>query len=155
MILESLDAILTINSNIALMSIIELTYDAERIETLNNPPNKPTARYDQAKDELVVSTTDPDGDKVKYGVSWDNDGNVDKWTELHDSGEESRINCEGRKGTVGVIAEDEYGAQSDWVSVKPKNKPYLNTPFLEQLIQRFSLLVKLLQPVYDKLMNLR
>jgi hypothetical protein len=113
----------------------------------NEPPNKPTCGYDKTRDELVVSTTDPDGNQVKYGISWNNDGNVDQWTTFYDSGVESKINCEGRKGTVGVIAEDEHGAQSDWVSATPKNKS-INTPFirfLEDHPRMFPLLRQLLE----------
>jgi len=116
----------------------------------NQPPNEPTCRYDKNNDEIVISTVDPDGDQVRYGVSWNNDGNIDQWTDLVPSGTEKRINCDGRKGTAGVIAEDEHGAQSDWVSVKSKNKPSINTlffQFLQVIMQRFPLLAKLLQPL--------
>jgi len=111
----------------------------------NNPPSIQTCRYEKTSDELIVSAIDIDGNQVRYGISWDNDQNVDQWTTFYDSGVESRINCEGRKGTVGAIAEDEYGAQSEWVSIKSKNK-VINTPFLwflenhpliYQLLQRF------------------
>ena len=110
----------------------------------NQPPNKPTCRYVKNSDELVVSTTDPDCNKVRYGVSWNNDGNVDQWTELVPSGTIKRIDCEGRTGNVGVIAEDEHGAQSQWVSVKSKNKPSINTPFLN-FLQQYPLIYQLLQ----------
>jgi len=98
----------------------------------NNPPNKPVCSYDSSSDELVVTATDPDGDQVRYGVDWNLDGTVDQWTGLVPSGTQKSISCSGRKGTVGVLSEDEYGAQSDWVSQKSKNKP-INTPFLRFL----------------------
>jgi len=107
----------------------------------NTPPDPPTCRYDKTSDELVVSATDPDGDKVRYGVSWKNNQNVDKWSELYDSGEEVRIDCEDRKGTVGVIAEDVYGAQSDWVLQKSKIKTInIFLLFIERLIEHFPIL---------------
>jgi len=89
---------------------------------MNQPPNNPACSYDRLTDELVVTATDPDEDQVKYGVDWNDDLSIDQWTSLVPSGSEQRIDCGGRKGTVGVISEDEHGAQSDWVSQKPKNK---------------------------------
>ncbi|MCK4347681.1 MAG: hypothetical protein KAW47_03605, partial [Thermoplasmatales archaeon] len=66
-------------------------------------------------------------------VDWENDGIIDQWTELLDSGVEVRIDCEERTGPFGVMAEDEHGGQSDCISVKSKNKSYINTPFLRFL----------------------
>jgi hypothetical protein len=119
-----------------------------KLETLNNRPNKPSGSYDQGNDELVVSTTDPDSDKVRYGVSWDNDGDVDQWTTFYDSGVETRINCGGRAGPLGVIAEDEFGAQSDWTSVNTRNKPFSDRTFLnflQNIMDRFPLFARLLR----------
>jgi len=138
--------------NITLQMIL-YSYDGEFniCNLTQNPPNIPTCNYEKESDELNVTSMDIEGDRVKYGVSWNNDGNVDQWTELHDSDAEVRINCEGRKGVVGVIAEDEFGAQSEWTSVKVKNKTF-NTLFLtflhnhpnmfpipRQLLQRLGL----------------
>jgi hypothetical protein len=92
----------------------------------NNPPNSPTCAYDKTNDELVATATDPDGDKIKYGVDWNNDGTVDQWTGFVSSGTQQIIDCNGRKGTVRVIVEDEYGLQSNWVSVTSKSKSILN-----------------------------
>ena len=83
----------------------------------NNPPNKPLATYRQDTDEIVINTEDPNGNQIRYGVSWNNDKNVNQWTGFVDSGTEQKIDCNGRTGTVGVVAEDEFGAQSDWVTV--------------------------------------
>ena len=91
----------------------------------------------------MVTGTDPDGDKVRYGVSWDNDNTVDQWTNLVPSGSQENIACNGRTGTVGVITEDEYGIQSGWISVISKSKPYCLLSF-ERLINRFSLMEKIL-----------
>jgi len=110
----------------------------------NNPPNNPTASYNKANDELVLTTTDPDGDKVRYGISWDNDNIVDQWTNLVPSGTQQNIGCNGRTGPVKVIAEDEYGEQSNWVSVSSKtNVKYLS--FFEIFFKRF--------PFFEKILN--
>jgi len=115
-------------------------------EPANNPPEKPACSYDRSNDELVVTATDPDGDQVRYCIDWDNDETVDQWTSYVSSGTQQRIDCSGRKGTVGVIAEDEYGALSDWVLQKSKNKAKIfnslqlwfieNHPLIYQLLQR-------------------
>ena len=103
---------------------------------LNNAPNKPTCRYDKDNNELVVSTTDVDGDQIRFGVSWDNDRNVDEWTGYYNSNDEVEIDCGDHKGTAGVIAEDENGAQSPWnsVDIKSKAKSY---PILAKLLELF------------------
>lgn len=109
----------------------------------NNPPNKPSTSYKRATDELIITATDSDEDQIRYGVSWDNDGNVDQWTEFYNSGDEASIDCNGRKGTVGLIAEDEFGAQSDWVIQKSKSKA-INTLFFD-LLENYSLLYQIIQ----------
>jgi outer membrane protein assembly factor BamB len=115
----------------------------------NNPPAKPTCSYNRNSDELVVRAIDPDGDQVKYGVDWDNDLNIDHWTSLASSGTEQRINCDGRQGTVSVIAEDEHGAQSDRVSVKPKSRQFINRPFLN-FLQQYPRLLEILRALLLK-----
>ena len=114
----------------------------------NNPPNKPSAVYNKATDELVVTATDPDGDKVRYGVSWNNDNIVDQWTSLVSSGTQENMACNGRTGTVGLITEDEFGAQSNWVSEKSKYRSIEHPMFyllFGKLIQRF--------PIFEKILN--
>jgi len=112
---------------------------------VNNPPDKPSTSYNKANDKLIVRAIDPDEDQIRYGVSWDNDGNVDQRTEFYNSGTKVSIDCNGMKGVVGVIAEDEHGAQSDWVSVKSKNIA-INIPlFLQRFFQCF--------PFFEKILN--
>ena len=67
-------------------------------ENGNHPPNKPTCIYDKSTDELVVKAIDPDGDQLRYGVDWNNDMNIDQWTDLVPSETDQRIKCDGRKG---------------------------------------------------------
>ena len=113
---------------------------------LNDPPNKPLVTYRGDTDEIVISTEDPNGNQIRYGVSWNNDNNVNQWTGFVDSGTEQRIDCNGRAGTVGVVAEDEFGAQSDWGSVII-SKSYIDiiTLFLQKFFQRF--------PFFEKILN--
>jgi hypothetical protein len=112
----------------------------------NNPPNNPTVSYNRANDELVITATDPDGDKVRYGVSWDNDNIVDQWTSLVPSGTQQNIGCNGRTGAVKVIVEDEFGEQSNWISVTSKTKLYYLS-FFERLFQCFPLFEKILNQI--------
>jgi len=122
-----------------------ILYKLSSIE--NQRPNKPTCKYDRKTDELVVSATDLDGDQIRYSVDWENDGIIDHWTELLDSGVEVRIDCEEKTGPFGVMAEDEHGGQSDSISVKSKDLQ-INTPFLQFLEQHqhmFPLLRQLLE----------
>lgn len=111
----------------------------------NSPPNKPDCYYNKTNDELVISSIDPDDNQVKYGISWNNNGIVDKWTEFHESGEEVRIDCEGRTGIVKVIAEDQYGAQSDWMQLKSKKQTIDQQTILNYLVQHSNLFILLRQ----------
>ncbi len=124
-------------------------YDVFVAKCKNQPPNKPTCSYDRSSDELVVTATDPDENQVKYGIDWDKDENVDQWTALVDSGTEQRIDCGGKKGTVGVIAEDEHGAQSEIVSVTAKSKQYISRPF--DFLQNYPRLLEILKCILLKL----
>ena len=112
----------------------------------NNPPNNPAASYNRANDELIIAATDPDGDKVRYGISWDNDNIVDQWTNLVTSGTQQNIGCNGRTGTVKIIAEDEFGEQSNWISVTSKTKLHYLL-FFERLFQCFPLFEKILNKI--------
>jgi hypothetical protein len=116
----------------------------------NQIPNNPVCSYDRISDELIITATDPDDDQIKYGVDWNNDLIIDQWTSLVASGTEQRIDCGGRTGTVGVLAEDENGAQSDFVSLKSKNefieKLFFNDLF-DRFIYSFSLFEKILKGI--------
>jgi len=104
----------------------------------NNPPEQPSVVYDSVTDYLIIVGSDADGDRVRYGVSWENNGVVDQWTGFVDSGSEARVNCAGREGVVGVIAEDEHGLQSEWFSVqsKAKNMP---GPFFSWVVDHLQI----------------
>jgi hypothetical protein len=114
-------------------------------DPLNKPPNKPKCSYVRTSDTLLISATDPDVDELRYGVDWERDGTVDEWTAFVLSGTQQSINVDGRKGIVGIIAEDMHLAQSDWVSIKSKNKMnYQINSLFEIFLQRFSFIVKIL-----------
>ena len=112
----------------------------------NNLPSKPSHRYDETWQHLKVASIDPDSDRIRYGISWYNNGVVDEWTDYFDSGEEGSINCFGKDKPAYVIAEDEHGGQSEWVMAKSKVKPF-NPLFqlLERLLNEFSILEYLLR----------
>lgn len=120
----------------------QITYCSIKVKfAIGDPPSIPELSYEKSSDEIIASSTDPDGDQIRYGVSWNNDENVDKWTEFFDSGEEASIDCEGNTGTVGVIAEDINGARSGWASVKQRNR----AASFSLLSELFPLLFQLLQ----------
>ena len=105
----------------------------------NNIPAKPTQAYDKNSFQLKVASIDPDGDRIRYGISWYNNSVVDEWTGYYNSGEEGSIDCLGKDKPAYVIAEDEHGGQSDWVMAKAKPyNPILQ--LLEQLIDKFPIL---------------
>jgi hypothetical protein len=106
-------------------------------------PTNPTVTYNKQNDELTLSSTDPDGDQIRYGVSWNNNQNVDTWTEFIDSGAEAKVDCEGRTGKVGVIAEDSTGLQSGWVSVTPKSKI-----MIWSLLEKFPMLNNIIRVIF-------
>lgn len=102
----------------------------------NNAPNIPSTSYDRTNDILVISGTDPDGDMIRYGISWNYDTTVDQWTSLVPSGTTQSIACSGRTGSVKIISEDEYGAQSAWVSQNCKTKSLMMHLLFERFVQR-------------------
>ena len=89
----------------------------------NNPskPSGPTSVTEGVQYDYTISTTDPDGDNVKYGIDFDNDGvvNPGHWTDFCPSGVTVtvKITFYGA-GTryMRAIAEDVHGAQSGFSS---------------------------------------
>ncbi len=133
----------------------------------NNPPNKPNKPNGPASGKTgtlysyTTITTDTDGDKIKYGWDWTGNGMVDQWDDnggsYYASGTPiSTSHSWPSQGTynIKVIAEDINGAQSIWsdpLSVSmPKNKPYINTPFLN-FLQQYPHLFPLLQQILQRL----
>ena len=127
------------------------------------PPEKPSAPYGleepgKPREEYTLKCkkiNDPDGDEISYCFDW-GDGTNSFWITSH-IGISTIVKATHSwkiRGTyeVRVKARDEYGAESEWsdplpVSM-PKNKPYINTPFLrflEQYQHMFPLLRQLLR----------
>jgi len=126
-------------------------------------PSGPTSGKAGTEYTYTSSTTDPDGDQVYYWFDW-GDGTNSGWIGPLVSGAtgsaKHKWTSQGNY-QIKVKAKDTANIESEWsdplpVSM-PKNKPYINTPFLQflqDLMQRFPLLAKLLQiPVFEKLMD--
>jgi hypothetical protein len=109
----------------------------------NNAPNTPSKPSGPASGvtgtsyTYSTSTTDPDGDTVKYGWDWNGDGTVDEWTGFYSSGttvSTSHSWSTGGTYNVKVRAEDSNGAQSGFSPAKtvvinnPPNKPTITGP---------------------------
>jgi len=91
--------------------------------TDNKPPLIPTVPEGDIEIKTgkeygyTTTTTDPDGDLIKYGWDWDGDNVVDEWTILYSSGIDCTAVHEWSKEDiieVRVKAKDEHGMQSDW-----------------------------------------
>jgi hypothetical protein len=85
-----------------------------------NTPSGPSSGSVGTSYSYSTSTTDPDGDQIKYGFDWDGNGVVDDWSSLLDSGDPCSMSYSwSSTGTyqVKVKAQDVYGAESEWSSV--------------------------------------
>jgi hypothetical protein len=121
-------------SNIkAIASVFSPTYTDETAaanpESPNtNPPSTPSTPSGPSTGIVGIpntystSSTEPNGDPIKYGWDWNGDGNVDEWTEdYYSSG--STVNTDHTWDSTGtynvkVKAEDMFGTQSGWSSAK-------------------------------------
>ena len=114
------------------------------ITILNTPPDKPSKPVGKSSGKsgteytYSTSTNDADAHRVKYCFDW-GDGETTT-TEYKNSGETASAqhtwNTKGNYN-IKVKAVDEYGEESEWsepLSVSmPKNKPYINSLFLQFL----------------------
>jgi hypothetical protein len=150
-----------------------LAFDTTDIFTIanapqqNNPPIKPErpSGPSQGKPDVeksfTSSTIDPDEDQVFYFWDW-GDGTNSGWLGPYNSGEIcAASHTWDEKGTyeIKVKAKDSSDKESDWSDPLPitmsKNKAI--NPFLlllERLMERFPILGQILQPIYDKLINI-
>jgi hypothetical protein len=117
--------------------------DPFAVEVINLPPNtpqKPSGPYEGAKGvsySFKTKTSEPENDRVKFGWDWDGDGVVEDgdWTRefILPNTFKSMDHTFNEPGsyTIKVVAEDEYGAQSDFssgltINIRdndPPNKP--------------------------------
>ncbi len=100
----------------------------KRSNVVNNPPNTPSKPIGPSNGVVFewltysTSSTDPDGDNIRYGFDIDYDGEIDKWSDLlYPSG----VTCTFSvlyhyPGTyrIRVLANDTNGALSNWSESK-------------------------------------
>ena len=119
-------------------------------------PSGPTTGRVNRKYTYTTSATDPNDDDIYYCWDWDGDDIIDEWTDdAYPSGQTISTSTKWNKeysGHIKVRCQDingEFGPWSDPLPITmPKNKPYLNTPFLnllEQYPHLFLLLRQLLR----------
>ena len=132
--------------------------DSIQVEVLNDAPLKPSTPSGPASGKIKksydysTSTTDPNGHTIRYGWDWDGDKSVDDWTDYKSSGATQTTSYTWYSQgdyNIHVIAEDEYGEQSEWSDPLPITMPKAkfsffgrfggNFPFLEKLFSLFSL----------------
>ena len=105
-----------------------------------NPPTitGPSSGKTGEEHTYTFSSADPEGDNISYYVAW-GDGTNSGWQGLYPSGTELSLPHTWMfRGTYSLKAKakDEHGMESDWATLEvsmPKNKPYINTPFLRFL----------------------
>jgi len=93
------------------------------IDTTNEPPEKPNVPSGPSLCRIGImyywstSTIDLDGEDIRYGWDWDEDGIVEQWSEYYSSGDTCTTGfmaLEYDTFNLRVIAEDIYGAESEW-----------------------------------------
>ena len=145
------------------------TYDVLDVFNNHEPskPNKPIGPNTGSINkeyEFSSRALDVDGDQMFYKWDW-GDGNNSEWLGPYDSGElchSSYSWSEKGEYSIRVKARDTNTGKSDWsdpLSVTmPKSKPCNDRPslgFLQSIIERFPLLTRLLQPVFNRFPNLQ
>jgi len=113
----------------------DCTLRIEKPEPPNVPdkPSGPTSGITGTSYPYYTTTTDPNGDNIRYGWDWDGDDTVDEWSNFVLSGStDTRSHSWSTVGTfnVKVKAEDEHGVLSSWspalnVIISPvENEPF-------------------------------
>ena len=122
--------------------------------TANSPPTAPdidgpTSGKAGVPQTYTFTSTDPDGDDISYYIEWCCEGSGEtETTDFYPSGEPATASHTYGSGTfvIRVTAIDINQAESDPSTLSvtmPKNKPYINTPFL-QFLQQYPILYQLL-----------
>ena len=129
-------------------------------------PDGPASGSVNEEHTYTASTTDPNGDQIKYLFSW-GDGEHSGWVGPYNSGqtgEASHTWTEQGTFNITVMAKDSHGKTSEWsdplaVSM-PKNKAFffnsILLEILERLMERFPLLEQILssRPIISELLGL-
>jgi hypothetical protein len=130
---------------------IEVRYDDVffGVGGVNSPPAKPTTPLGSTEGKIGInynystSTTDPDGDQVRYNFTW-GDGSYTGWIGSYLSGQEMSLShnwSEKGQYEIKVKARDYWGGESDWSDPLPIKMPYSYDktipPFLDLFFQRF------------------
>ncbi len=131
------------------------------IEVLNEAPEKPATPDgpDEGKIKKSYSyntmSNDSDGHKIRYGWDWNGDKNVDEWTDYKNSGmlvTTSHKYTEQGDYQIFVIAEDEYGSQSEWSDplniVMPKTKLF-DIDLIQKIFSNFDYLEGLFDLIFS------
>ncbi|GAG87435.1 unnamed protein product, partial [marine sediment metagenome] len=118
----------------------------------NQPPNKPIitgqiSGKPGTEYEYTFNAVDPDGDNVKYHIDWgDSTSNT---TAFSSSGIDVKVKHTWSTGgtySIKATAEDSNGlvGPEGTLSISmPRNKPYINTPFLK-FLEQYPILYQLL-----------
>jgi hypothetical protein len=132
-------------------SSIEVRFDDVFFGTgaTNSPPDKPTTPSGSKRGKVgteynfSTSTTDPDGDQVRYNFSW-GDGTYSGWLGSYLSGQEITAShnwTEKGKYQITIKARDYWGGESDWSDPFTVTMPYsydkLPLTFVEWLFDCF------------------
>jgi len=83
--------------------------------TTSSQPSGPTNGFIGIEYTYTTSSTEPNGDTIKYGWDWDGDNNVDEWTDYYGSGQTATAtHAWNSVGTynVKVKAKDIFGDES-------------------------------------------
>lgn len=106
------------------------TYGLHHAPTQPTEPKGPAQVRVNGIAQYVTSSTDLDGDLIRYGWDFNDDDIVDEWTDYFESGEICTINVSwSQRGDhlIKVIAEDNNGILSKWsdskILVVPKYMP--------------------------------
>jgi PKD repeat protein len=89
--------------------------------TTPSQPVGPSSGYVGIPYTFSTSSTEPNGDQIKYGFDFDGDGDVDAWTNYYPSGQTAEIDHSfDSTGTynIKVKAKDQIGTESGWSSAK-------------------------------------
>jgi hypothetical protein len=119
-----------------------------------NPPIQEDYRYDRRynEHEVVFSATDPDADRLLFGLDEDRDGDFDWWFpydyEYQWSGIKNIISWHIDDETPRIVTIDEYDAQSV-ESIVPEMKVY-NRPDLRRLSDIFPLFDRVIAHLFFK-----